>query len=117
MAYDLIRLSGFEPEADIPIVYTGLRPGEKLYEELITRKERVNNTEHDKILVLRDTIIKQSWSSLKKEIESLVTIANSFDPDAIKRKLKLLIPEYEPQDYFPPPEDFDADITHVKGRA
>ena len=117
MAYDLIRLSGFEPEADIPIIYTGLRPGEKLYEELVTRKERVNHTEHEKILILRDTVIKQSWSSLKKEIESLVIIASSFDSDAIKQKLKLLIPEYEPQDYFPHPEDFDVDITHVKGQA
>jgi FlaA1/EpsC-like NDP-sugar epimerase len=54
MARDLIRLSGKEPERDIEIVFTGLRPGEKLYEELITEDEGVVETEHEKIMVLRN---------------------------------------------------------------
>jgi Predicted nucleoside-diphosphate sugar epimerases len=49
MANDLIRLSGFEPEKDIPIIYTGLRPGEKLYEELVSKEEKAQNTDHKKI--------------------------------------------------------------------
>ena len=48
LAKDLIRLSGFEPEVDIPIVYTGLRPGEKLYEELQLLNEKKVSTDHEK---------------------------------------------------------------------
>ena len=48
MARDLIRLSGFEPDVDIKIEYIGLRPGEKLYEELITEGENIVPTRHEK---------------------------------------------------------------------
>ncbi len=53
MARDLIRLSGKEPDKDIKIVFTGLREGEKLYEELITVGEGIGPTKHEKIMVLR----------------------------------------------------------------
>ena len=53
MARDLIRLSGFEPDVDIKIEYIGLRPGEKLYEELITEGENIVPTRHEKIMVLK----------------------------------------------------------------
>jgi len=53
MARDLIQLSGKEPDRDIEIVFTGLRPGEKLYEELITRGEGIVQTSHKKIMVLK----------------------------------------------------------------
>ncbi len=53
LARDMIRLSGFEPEKDIPIVYTGLRPGEKMFEELLTAEEGVNSTKHAQIHVAR----------------------------------------------------------------
>ena len=53
MARDLIRLSGFEPDEDIKIEYSGLRPGEKLYEELITEGEDIVPTQHKNILVLK----------------------------------------------------------------
>ena len=54
MAKDLIRLSGLEPDVDIPIVYTGLRPGEKLYEELQLLNEQKVSTSHRKIMILKD---------------------------------------------------------------
>lgn len=53
LARDLIRLSGLEPDIDIPIVYTGLRPGEKMYEELYLDREGLDKTKHDKIFVLK----------------------------------------------------------------
>ena len=58
MAKDLIRLSGLEPDIDIPIVFTGLRPGEKLYEELQLLNEQKVRTAHKKIMILKD---KQSY--------------------------------------------------------
>ena len=57
MAKDLIRLSGFEPEVDIPIVYTGLRAGEKLYEELQFINEKRVSTKHKKIMILKKKMI------------------------------------------------------------
>ena len=117
MAIDLIRLSGLEPEIDIPITYTGLRQGEKLHEELIAKEENVFTTSHDKIVMLRDRTLRESWDSLKEGIESLLTAANSFDPDLIKQNLKQLIPEYEPQEYYPPPKGIDLDISSIEGQA
>ena len=78
MAYDLIRLSGFEPETEIPVIYTGLRPGEKMYEELVTRDEKVNKTVHPKILIMQNSDQKQLWDNLKIDIAELIKITNTF---------------------------------------
>ena len=102
MAYDLIRLSGFEPETEIPIIYTGLRPGEKMYEELATSDERVIKTVHPKILIMKNYAPHQSWDDLKIDIEVLVNITNTFNSNSIKQKLQQMMPEYEPLDYYPP---------------
>ena len=107
MAYDLIRLSGFEPEKEIPVIYTGLRPGEKMYEELVTHGEKVDKTIHPKIMIMKDGNSHNSWHKLKSEIEKLVAISRTFKSDAIKQKLQQLIPEYEPQGYYPPIEDIN----------
>ena len=117
MAKDLIRLSGLEPEVDIPITYTGLRPGEKLYEQLATKEEKVRRTSHDKIVVLKDSTQREPWDSLKKGIDSLLAVAISFNSNMIKQRLKQLIPEYEPQDYYPPPKDVDLDHITIEGQA
>lgn len=101
IARDLIRLSGKEPGKDIEIVFTGLRPGEKLYEELITEGEGIVRTLHEKILVLESNewgIYKdregfKAW--LDKKIEEL-TAAKLHDSKAIKRILKEIVPEYKP---------------------
>lgn len=61
LARDLIRLSGFEPDVDIPIAYSGIRPGEKLYEELLTAEEGTQATRHERIFVARpDTVSQQT---------------------------------------------------------
>jgi FlaA1/EpsC-like NDP-sugar epimerase len=76
------------------IKFTGLRPGEKLYEELITEGEGILPTNHKKILVLHKNPCDFNW--LKDKIEELVEFAAKQDDSGIKRKLKEILPEYEP---------------------
>jgi FlaA1/EpsC-like NDP-sugar epimerase len=105
MALDLIRLSGKEPGKDIEVVFTGLRPGEKLYEELITHGENIVTTRHEKIMVLKPN---GSWNGADKQedfrqwlnqrLEELYQVATTHDAGAIKRKLQEIVPEYTPQE-------------------
>jgi FlaA1/EpsC-like NDP-sugar epimerase len=117
MAYDLIRLSGLEPEQDIPIIYTGLRPGEKLYEELVSKEEQAQSTSHKKIMVLQNESNNMPWDLMQREIQSLMDISLKFDSDAIKRKLQHLLPDYAPQDFYALGKDLDLDVTLVTGEA
>jgi FlaA1/EpsC-like NDP-sugar epimerase len=94
MARDLIRLSGFEPEVDIQIDFIGLRPGEKLYEELITADENLVKTGHDKILALRGSAC--DLDLLNGEIHELARLAEERDFKAIKSKLRQIVPDYTP---------------------
>ena len=106
MAEDLIRLSGKEPGKDIEIVFTGLRAGEKLYEELITSGEDVIQTQHEKIMVLRANG-RWNWKGmgsrevfsrwLDEKVEGLCILADRYDAAAIKRKLQEIVPSYKPQ--------------------
>lgn len=95
MARDLIRLHGLEPDKDIPIVYTGLRQGEKLYEELITEGEGVLLTSHDKILVLRGGHI--CLEVLSEGLARLFEFAGRQDAQGIKDTLRELVPDYQPK--------------------
>jgi len=97
IAYELIRLSGLEPEVDISIEYIGLRPGEKMYEELMTSSESLVDTSHEKIMVLKDGVDHQ-WDYLLTAIDKIVQSAKSYDSDLIKNKLKEFIPEYNPSE-------------------
>lgn len=94
MARDLIRFSGLEPDRDIKIEYIGLRPGEKLYEELITSGEDIVPTEHKKIMVLKSTPCEQN--KLNGNIDRLLEAAKTQDKEKIKRMLKEIVPEYMP---------------------
>jgi FlaA1/EpsC-like NDP-sugar epimerase len=95
MARDLIRLCGKEPDAEIEIKYTGLRPGEKMYEELITEGEGIVPTEHEKIMVLRGQ--GMSLAELEEPLARLQELAKAHDAMGIKAALKKIIPEYTPQ--------------------
>ena len=117
MANDLIRLSGLEPEKDIPIIYTGLRPGEKLYEELVSKEEKAQSTDHKKIMVLNNGTNNMPWDVMKREIQSLIDISLKFDTDQIKRKLQQMIPDYTPQDFYALGKDLNLDVTSIKGEA
>ena len=117
MANDLIRLSGLEPDDDIPVIYTGLRPGEKLYEELISKEEKAQSTYHKKIMVLNNSANNMPWNLMQREIQSLVDISLKFDTDQIKRKLQHLIPDYAPQDFYALGKNLNLDVSSIKGEA
>jgi len=95
MARDLIRLHGLEPDRDITIRFTGLRPGEKLYEELITEGEGIMTTRHEKIRVIRGR--HADCVFLNAQIDELIACAETYDIPAIKAKLQEIVPEYTPQ--------------------
>ena len=90
MAEDLIRLHGLTPDKDIKIVYTGLRPGEKLYEELLTSEEGTTSTKHKKIF--KAQIQPLDEFDLQ---QSLKTLKETTDKQVILKTLKHMIPTYK----------------------
>jgi len=96
LAKEIIRFHGLEPQKDVDIVFTGLRPGEKLFEELITEGEGIAPTRHEKILVLQVNHCADP-ALLSRQLDELLRLANTFDIPAIKAKLKEIVPEYTPQ--------------------
>jgi len=117
LAKDLIRLSGLEPEKDISIVYSGLRPGEKLYEELQSYGEKVISSDHKKIMVLDDSNHIFAWDAFKSEIKDLLAIAEKLDIDKIQSKLSQLLPDYKPRSFVQLPQEDRLDPFAVKGQA
>lgn len=95
LARDLIILSGQDP-AEISIEFTGLRPGEKLYEELITAGEGIVETGHEKIMVLLPTETGKAHAPDATVLNALATAAESFDGAEIRSLLARLVSEYMP---------------------
>jgi len=95
LARQLIELSGLVPERDIRIKFTGLRPGEKLFEELNYRGERITGTRHPKIMRLLCEPLPYEW--VRGGVLELVDKIDQLGPDEFKRRLKCLVPEYQPQ--------------------
>lgn len=94
LAKDLIRLSGFEPEVDIPITITGLRPGEKLYEELLVNKDKVDTTYHHKIYVEKPLIY--DFDKINDTLKKLEQVIDYADECTIKKLLTEIVPNYKP---------------------
>jgi FlaA1/EpsC-like NDP-sugar epimerase len=100
LARRMIHLSGLEvrddghPDGDIDIVYSGLRPGEKLYEELLIG-ENVSGTEHP--LIMRAEEHELSWSTLKTALERIDTAVHQFEFEAVRNILKEVVDGYQPQ--------------------
>jgi len=92
LARDLITLSGFRPDNDIKIEFTGIRPGEKLFEELSTNAESADKTKHPKIYIGR--VPGSNWDEIARGVEELCQLARSSDGDAIRVALGKLVPEY-----------------------
>ena len=92
LARRMIRLSGFEPDKDIKIIYTGLRPGEKLYEEVLAPTETTAPTSIDKIRIA--DIRPNDYAEVSDQVERILTAARNFRTDEAVRELKVLIPEF-----------------------
>lgn len=93
LACDLIRLSGYLPNEDIKIEFIGLRPGEKLYEEVLTEEEGLNQTFHKKIFVGRPTF--EDFDILIAKINEFKTIVEQDDREKIIAKLEEIVPNYK----------------------
>lgn len=92
LARNLIRLSGFEPDVDIKIVFTGLRPGEKLYEELLMSEEGLLDTKHKKIFI--GSPIDFDKNELQKYLIELSNIVLEEDDELIEQAMKNLVPTF-----------------------
>lgn len=90
LARDLILLSGKQPDREIAITFTGMRPGEKLYEELLTAEEGTDASRHEKIFVARKSTIDEVWHG--EGLSALFDAATNRDATAIRSRLASLIP-------------------------
>ena len=95
LAEEMIRFYGLEPGRDVPIVYTGIRPGEKLFEELLTAEEGTDATSHERLFVARMEEPGEDW---EVGLEKLKGAALSGDDEAVIRYLCALVPRYRPME-------------------
>lgn len=94
LAKDLIRLSGLVPEKDIAIKFSGIRPGEKLYEELLTEEEGTDHTKHKRIYVGKPNGVE--WEKLPDNLDELWDLTTGNNPDRIIHKLMKIVPKFQP---------------------
>ncbi|MDX1620316.1 MAG: nucleoside-diphosphate sugar epimerase/dehydratase [Nitriliruptorales bacterium] len=92
LAEDLIRLSGFRPHEDVAIEFVGIRPGEKLYEELSLSQEDVDRTRHPKVFIACDP--QPEWDTAELDLTDLLACADSSDEAEVRARLYRLVPEY-----------------------
>jgi len=95
LAKDLIRLSGFEPDKDIKIEFTGIRPGEKLYEELLTSEEGTSATKHKRIFVARPNHIQSEL--IARILETIRERGSYLKKEEIETAIRRLIPAFRPR--------------------
>ena len=101
LAHDLITLSGLRPGEDIEIRYTGVRPGEKLYEELSIKGEDISQTRHPKIGIWRTRRV--DWEALLEAVGRLRSLCDTGDDQALLEGFKAIVPEYDPNNDQPLP--------------
>ena len=93
LARKMIKLAGFIPDKDIPIKIVGLRPGEKLYEELLNDTSKTIPTYHEKIMIAEE--IQDEFQNLHLEIEELIGMSTFFSNEDIVGKMKKIVPEFK----------------------
>lgn len=92
LAKKMIMLAGYVPEKEIAIKIVGLRPGEKLYEELLNDTSKTLPTHHDKIMIAQEEY--EDFHNLKSNLAELIEAANNYDADDVVTRMKLIVPEY-----------------------
>jgi len=92
LARNMIRLSGYEPDKEIQILFTGLRPGEKLFEEVLSNQEQTIPTHHKGILIAR--VRECEFEQVRQGIDELIALFDEQDNERIVLQLKRLVPEY-----------------------
>ncbi len=97
LAEQMIRLSGLEVDRDIEIQYTGLRPGEKLFEELFHENEGLRGTDHSKLLLADARKVESQW--LKQQLTLLIQKSREADRLAMINQLQVIVPEYHSELY------------------
>ena len=95
LARRMIALAGFRVDQDIRIVYTGLRPGEKLYEEVLSNTENTLPTAHEKIRIAK--VREYDYEEACRDVEELERLAREFDIPNVVRLMKRIVPEYHSQ--------------------
>lgn len=93
LARRMIELSGLKVEEDIDIVYTGLRPGEKLYEELLSKKENTKETPHEKIRVA--SVREYAYPEVLSHLSTLLELSTVVDVEKMVREMKAFVPEFK----------------------
>lgn len=93
LAKNMIRLAGFVPGKDIQIIYTGLRPGEKLYEELLSQKELTIPTPNDKILIAK--VCEYDYDEVEVKIQQLISDADDGKVFPTVKLMKEIVPEFK----------------------
>ena len=96
LAESMVRLSGFEPYKDIDIIETGLRPGEKLYEELLVNKDEMTKTSNEKIFIETDTV--PSREEIASALEKLKAACDTCDDETVRRTLQEIVPSFKPSE-------------------
>jgi FlaA1/EpsC-like NDP-sugar epimerase len=96
LAKEMIRLSGYEPDKDIPIIFTKIRPGEKLYEEILSAEEGVESTIYDKIMMAKSSRGKRPEIQMQKIVRLLELSSQSNKTNDILALLKQIVPTYTP---------------------
>ena len=98
LACDMIKLSGYEVNKDIQVEITGLRPGEKLFEELIIKGEKYDKTTNEKIMILKNNS-KVTFENLNTLIEDIIERANNCTKHELMYLMKKIVKEYEPMEF------------------
>ncbi|MDB4945202.1 MAG: polysaccharide biosynthesis protein CapD [Labilithrix sp.] len=95
LARDLIRLSGLTPDEDIAIAFSGMRPGEKLFEELSFDAEKAEKTGHEKIFV--GNFRPHAWEEIQERLEELHQASDGSSGERVREAFRKMVPEYSPE--------------------